>query len=681
MNVLTRTAQVLTGRLKAFVMQWASRSSWVWGTSLGRTRYDYAEAAGDGRGNAIVVSVILWLCRTFPEAPIRVMARNGDGDLDPQPGHPLTELLARPNPHYSGVLLWMATIADWMLGNAYWLKVRNGAGRVLELWWIPSNLIEPKYPEDGSQYLSHYDYTPNGTPIRLEVADVVHFRYGLDPTNQRKGLSPLGSLLREIFTDDEAANFSAALLKNLGVPGLVIAPDEDVQLTQADADQIKAEAGARFTNDNRGAVMVMSARVKTTVLSFNPQQMDLKTLRRLPEERVSAIFGVPAVVVGLGAGLDRSTFANYAEAREAAYESNVIPTQRLLAAELATQLLPEFGDPKKLSIDFDLSQVRVLQPDLDALWRRLDVGVRGGWIFPDEAREKVGYDPLPDKAGEVLYVPVSAVPTLPADIALPPEPVPLPEPTPLRALPEPPPKARRRKSSAHNFAAGLTRIRQRHQARMERELAAYLLGQQARVIERLAAQEKAIRWEDIFDVASEVRSLRTALERWYRRILGGVHTLTEDALGASFDLDDPLTRQFLAEAGKEIVGITETTRQAVASALQEGQAAGEGVPQLAKRIEMVTEFARPRATAIARTELGHASNAAAMTSYRASGVVVGVRIFDGDGCGLRSHDDPEKADGKVLPLDQMSGIPTLAHPNCVRAFGAVTDPSEVEAAA
>ena len=47
---------------------------------------------------------------------------------------------------------------------------------------------------------------------------------GIDPNNTRKGLSPLASLYREIFTDDEAANMTASLMRNIGVPGVVLSP-------------------------------------------------------------------------------------------------------------------------------------------------------------------------------------------------------------------------------------------------------------------------------------------------------------------------------------------------------------------------------------------------------------------------------------------------------------------------
>ena len=130
--------------------------------------------------------------------------------------------------------------------------------------------------------------------------------------------------------------------------------------------------------------------VKVTPLGFDPQQMDVKALRRIPEERVSAVLGVPAIVAGLGAGLDRSTFANMAEAREMAYESNIIPNQRLFAADLTSQLLPEWDATGKQRVAWDYKAVRVLQEDQNKLWVRVDTAVRGGWLTVARAQEMVG---------------------------------------------------------------------------------------------------------------------------------------------------------------------------------------------------------------------------------------------------------------------------------------------------
>jgi len=281
-------------------------------SSLWRTAIDYSRV--DPLANSAVMACLLWVCRTFPEAPVRVLRRTATGTLDPVPLHPLAALLERPNPYYSGPLLWMATVADFNAGgNAYWYKVRSAAGRVVQLWWLPATTIEPYFPQDGSVYIAHYEYKPGGATIAIPVEDVVHFRFGLDPKNVRKGLSPLASVLREVYADDEAANFGAALLRNLGVPGVVIAPGAGgVGVDEGGAEAIKARFMEKFGGDKRGEPMVLAQPSDVKVLSFSPEQMDLKMLRRLPEERVSAVLGVPAVVAGLGAGLDRSCVPAYA---------------------------------------------------------------------------------------------------------------------------------------------------------------------------------------------------------------------------------------------------------------------------------------------------------------------------------------------------------------------------------
>lgn len=41
-------------------------------------------------------------------------------------------------------------------------------------------------------------------------------------------------------------------------------------------------------------------------------------------------------------------------------------------------------------------------------------------------------------------------------------------------------------------------------------------------------------------------------------------------------------------------------------------------------------------------------------------------VFDGHDCGWTSHDDPDKANGKIIRLDQAREYP-IAHPNCLRS--------------
>lgn len=351
--------------------------------------------------NSAVIACVNWLARTFPEAPLIVSRLDGD-ERQLDPGHALANLLNRPNDFYSGPVMLMALIVDYVTsGNAYWLKIRSRTGRVVQLWWTPQTLMEPRWPPDGSRFISHYDYRVGARSIRVEPEDVIHFRHGLDPANPRKGMSPLASVLREVFTDDEAARFSASLLKNLGVPGVILNPRQAFGGSDEELDLVKQKFRETFGGDNRGDVMLMRGPTDVHVLSFSPDQMNLRDLRRIPEERVSAVLGVPAIVAGLGAGLDRSTFANMAEAREMAYESGVIPLQRLVAAELTRQLLPDFDGDASARVEFDLRDVRVLQEDRRAQAERLAALVRGGVMKRGEARAELG---LPVMPGDDVYL-------------------------------------------------------------------------------------------------------------------------------------------------------------------------------------------------------------------------------------------------------------------------------------
>ena len=397
--------QRIRGGIKAFAMVFTGRTtSGLWSAALGRTKYDL-QAIGDGTGNSIVQATLGWIARNFPEAPIRIREKDDKGEwstTDDPGAIRMVEVLRNPNAYFSGILLWMATIVDfWVHGNAFWVKVRGGpGGAITELWWIPWGLVEAKWPKDGSEYLSHYIYKPDSQhEIRVEVEDAVHFRYGLDPDNTRIGRSPITSVLHEVFTDEEAASFTATLLRNLGVPGVIITPDDaETIIGGTDADDLKATFKDRFSGASRGEPMITSAKVKVQVLSFSPQQMDLRALRRIPEERISAVTGVPAIVAGLGAGLDRSTFANFGEAREAGYEENLIPTQRILASQIDRQLTPEFvADPNNFLTDFDTTEVRVLQEDQNALWTRAADAAAKGLITLAGFKQQVGLEVDPEK--------------------------------------------------------------------------------------------------------------------------------------------------------------------------------------------------------------------------------------------------------------------------------------------
>jgi HK97 family phage portal protein len=384
----------------------------------------YARQVGDGLDSNVIAAPVMWLMRAFTEAEA-VVQRSTNGVWKRAEDHPAEALIARPNGFYSGNALWKATIVSYVLdGNAYWRKVRNAFGDVLELWYVPHWLMRPKWPQDGSQFISHYEYAHGyGQPTKLAPRDVVHFRFGLDPRDNRIGMSPLRSLLREVFTDDEAAEFSASIVQNHGIPGLVVSPKSDASKPSAkQVEELRAEIDDKVKGNKRGSTLVMSLPTEVSQFGFDPNKLMLPNLRDIVEERVCAVLGIPAAVVGFGSGLQSTKVgATMRELRRLAWVQCVTPMQTDLAEVATTQLLSDFvGQPRRFRIQFDRSTVSSFQEERNQEAERASRLLTSGIAMVNEAREMVGLEPDPTQDG--VYLRPSN--TLPAGPGVPdPEPV------------------------------------------------------------------------------------------------------------------------------------------------------------------------------------------------------------------------------------------------------------------
>ena len=359
---------------------------------LPRTAYPYGRDVRHGLDSNVIMSPVSWIMRTFSEAEPIVEARRNDR-WQTVDGHKLTALLKQPNQLYDGDATFKALVISYCLdGNAYLIKRRNDIGDVLELWYAPHWMIEPQWPNDGSTFISHYKYRPGGKPQDLLPRDVVHIRFGLDPRNTRKGFSPLQPLLREIFTDEEASNFAASVLRNQGFPGILISPKEGMSQTREDAKGVKARFTQHFTGDRRGEPFVATAPTDISTFGFNAQQIQLTGLRDVSEERVCAMLGLPAAVVGFGAGLQQvKVGATMRELVRLARVNVINPMAGTFGRALTSQLLTDFvSQVRRFRVRFDMSDVSVFQEDETEREERIIARVDGGIMQVADAQDELG---------------------------------------------------------------------------------------------------------------------------------------------------------------------------------------------------------------------------------------------------------------------------------------------------
>lgn len=369
----------------------------------------------------VVMACIFWIQRVFTEGTLVIQRRTPQLMWERVVDHRVETLIARPNAFYDGDALWKATVLSYVIdGNSYWWKVRNVFGEVIQLWYVPHWMIAPVSDTPGSSFgavgggstfIRGYQLLNGLRPVGFIARDdVVHFRFGLDPEDTRVGISPLKCLMREIEADISAAEFTGAVLGNMGIPGLVIAPKDSTWApTPAQVKELKDYIdGQAFRGENSGKTLVFGKPAEILQLGgSDPNKVMLPALRDIAEERVCAVIGVPAAVVGFGSGLQSTKVgATMRELVKAAWVTCLSPMQTTFANAVSDQLLPDFhAQLNRFRAAFDMTDASSFQEEFDLRARTLGYLVEKGILRVDRAQHQLGLEV--DPAREVYLGPAA----------------------------------------------------------------------------------------------------------------------------------------------------------------------------------------------------------------------------------------------------------------------------------
>lgn len=383
---------------------------------------DYRRELGPLDNSSLVMAIVNWTGINLAEALPVVTKPDEKGVPQVELQHEASDLIRRPNPFHIWADYCQAGAFDWWMGNWYMKKVRGLNGKLLELWYIPQYLVEPRWPNDGrapevplseadNEFLTHYQYNvPGKAPELIPRADMVHIKRGVSMTNPRKGVGVWDAVLEEVYGDNAVARFSATMMKNMGLLRYVLSPkDKDNGPDATQAAKMKQEFIVATTGENANAPLVLTGAMDVTKISSDPRELDLKELRNVPESRVAGVTGIPAIVLQFLVGLEHGHYgAAYEQARQQGYENVIIPIQRHISEDLTWQVLPEIDKTKGARIDFDITKVRVLQEDRDALYKRESDALRAGGITINQFLTSIGKDTVPD--GDIYLIPSMSTP-------------------------------------------------------------------------------------------------------------------------------------------------------------------------------------------------------------------------------------------------------------------------------
>ena len=373
------------------------------------SQVDWKQETGDLHRNPVVSICLDRIVSNFHEPVFQVYKPGpqlATGDDKILPDHPLAQLITRPNPYYPASGLWAPTILGFCCyGNAFWFKSKDGAGVVRELYPLFPWEVRPCYDDSGRQFIKSWQYLANGAWIDVPFDSILHFRNGIDPLNPRWGISPLEALMREIAADNEGSTWLARQMKQGGAKALLLSPASDMtEFTPEDAAALKAQVMANTTGDQRGMPVILSSTTKVDSIGLSPAELDIGTLRVIPEDRICAGMKVPVEVAGITSSGGKSTFDNYGQAIQQFYDMCLRPLQSVFAETIEFGLLPEVGGDPNVKCRWNYSLVLALQPAFDDAAKTWRLSYRAGVTKLNEARVMMGLPSMNDAEGDKLFV-------------------------------------------------------------------------------------------------------------------------------------------------------------------------------------------------------------------------------------------------------------------------------------
>ncbi len=556
--------------------------------------------------------------------------RVGENKWERNDAHPLSKLLARPNPYMSRQdLIERCAHHLYLGGNALWhLELVGGESnsKPINIMPLMPDQIKPIPSGQGLELLG-YEYRVGNQKIPLKPIEVCHLMFA-DPGNPFWGLAPLRAAMQTVDTDVEAVRWNKVSLQNRAVSDgsfVFNYPLSDEQWEEARKQVREQHLGSEFAH----MPWVLGAGAEWKPMSLSPVEMDFLKTRQFNVATICAVFGVPVVLVSQ----ERTTYNNMQTGRRMFWQDTIVPFLDDLQDALDLRLTP-FWNPeslrstenKTLRINYDISGVPAMQ---EILLERVttartlfDMGVP---FNPINQRLGLGFDAI--EGGELPWGGRQPGITF----------APTPE-TPKRIVAATEIKAGMAEQEKAAYYKAFDNDRARWEDRIARQIKSLFLSEAEIVADAYEEQGKA-------GIAGAIERNKTNWAAWLteaykqmvihfgtlegRRILraipkaamlGEAETKSYESKERTwrFNFEDPAVEHFIrSESAIKVSAMSQTTRDAIAEAIAEGVSLNEGSADIAARIRAAyAEWAgegdsaldSSRSFLIARTEAGAAVN-------------------------------------------------------------------------
>lgn len=580
---------------------------------------------------------------------------NSKGEIKEYPSHEILDLLYRVNPFQTRSEFWKITLINKKLtGEAFWWKVRDGRGKVVELWNLRPDMIT--IVSDPQNFIKGYTLRKvNGEEVNFEPQDIIHFKEP-NPLDVYRGLSPLKPAQSRIQTEEHATNFQRDFFLNNARPDALLI-SEDL-LAPEQRDELKAGWNSRHQGKGKNSrIGILEGGMTYQQVSVTQKEMDYIESLKFTRDDILVAFGVPKSVITT----DDVNLAN-ANSGLRTFLSETINPEMSVLTEVINEMLviPDFGE--RFYVDFE----DPTPLDREMQLKEYTAGY-GKWLTANEIREGLNLEP--QKGGDILAEPTGGVATNPtAPVAPDPQKI-------FRGRSHLQKKLQMIEELSVDIKKSLKLaknkgkqsllkgdIRESYKAfinkKIDKRAQKFQKEVQSESDRQLKRVLKTVHGKDItkgvgfnFDKKKEVQIFTELALPFMKEaaLESGQEALDLVGLGEAFNYTEVLEKRLIERAKFFATSVNDTTLEKLSKTLAEGLDAGEGTTELANRVQDVyVEFSNYRAESIARTESTAVNNEGFLEAYQQSKVVNSMEW-------ISSHDNRTRSthagqDGQIIEV-------------------------------
>jgi HK97 family phage portal protein len=222
----------------------------------------------------------------------------------------LSRLLRSPNPYQTPSDFLVHLIRSLLLnGNSYWVAQRNDRAEVTALHWtdpracrvreilVQGQPFSEVFYEISTNPLFQFDSILGRTSLVVPARDVLHIKLAT-PQHPLVGVTWLKALDMEMAASSAMQRAAATFAGNMSRPSGILNVPEGRALSETQVKELHAKWNEQVTGLNSGGVAVLQG-IKFEPLAISNQDAQIIDQRKLNDQAVAAVFGVPMILLGV----------------------------------------------------------------------------------------------------------------------------------------------------------------------------------------------------------------------------------------------------------------------------------------------------------------------------------------------------------------------------------------------